>query len=272
MGKPSMPEHSVVAAGLAGTGDRRRQTVEHDIIPVFPEVPKTQPPESRGGAGRNHDGKRAQTSVSKRKSRVWRNPEAALEGECKEAAKQQVTDSLKRVATEDSLKRAAADGAEALSRDKDLFLEKVLTHLDAPAHAEPGDEFHTRGSVTGPDKISVRSRDTTEHAETVESRAAKPIVARSAEGKGTAIQGGGEPDPPNESEERAELLSCSGREPGARARSSPPPSTRATETSGARQWKKSSGMTATSGPRGSQESFQNAVHTPLPTETTEMHR
>jgi hypothetical protein len=55
----------------------------------------------------------------------------------------------------------------------------------------------------------------------VESRAAKPTIARSAEGKGTAIQGGGEPDPPNESEERAELLSCSGREPGGKGQIKP---------------------------------------------------
>jgi hypothetical protein len=157
---------------------------------VLPEVPKTQPPEGRGGAGRNHSGERAQAGVSKRKSRVRRNPKAAPEGESKAAAKQQVTDSLK---------RAAADRAEALSRDKDLLLEKVLVHLDAPTHAEPGEELHVRGGVAAPDEISVRSRDTTEHAEAVESGATKPTATRNAESKGTAIRGGGEPNLPNKS-------------------------------------------------------------------------
>jgi hypothetical protein len=138
---------------------------------MLPEVPETKPAESGSRTRRDGGRQRATASVAKLESGRWRNTKTGPEGAGKAVAKQEVADGLK---------RTAAEGAEAIRGGEDLLFEKICMHLDAPKHANPHEEFHTRGGVALPDKVREGGSHAAMHVELVESREVQPAVTRRA--------------------------------------------------------------------------------------------
>jgi hypothetical protein len=167
------------------------------------EVPETKPAESGGGTRQDGGRQRAPTSIAKLESGRRRNAKAGPEGAGKTAAKQEVAEGLE---------RTAAEGAEEIRGGEDLLFEKIGTHLDAPEHAKPREEFHARGGIALPDKVREGGSHAAMHAELVESREVQPAVTRRAAREGAAIGRRGELDPLDHSTELAELACGSGGE------------------------------------------------------------